>query len=231
MKNETKLTIRQWAESDRPREKFLDKGKSSLSDAELIAILIGNGTAKESALDLAKRILVLNNNSLNQLANKSIDELTAISGIGPAKSITLQAAFELGQRRRAEKVERKKQIQSSADIQELMQRKFDGINHEEFWVLFLNNGAALLKIENVGKGGLTSTTVDVRIIMKRAVELCATALVLCHNHPSGDIKPSQADIRLTQQIKNAAQFLDLKILDHIILGKENYYSFLAEGIL
>ncbi|MBO4232441.1 MAG: hypothetical protein J5862_04310, partial [Bacteroidales bacterium] len=177
MKNENKLTIPQWAISDRPREKFLTKGKSSLTDAELIAILLRNGSADESALDLAKRLLALNQNSLNLLAEKSTVELTEIAGIGTVKAITIQTAFELGQRRRAEKVTKQRKISSSADILELMQGKLANLRHEEFWAIYLNQGAALLRMENIGKGGLTSTTVDVRLIMKRAIELSATAIV------------------------------------------------------
>lgn len=231
MKNENKLTIPQWAISDRPREKFLTKGKSSLTDAELIAILLRNGSSDESALDLAKRLLALNQNSLNLLAEKSTEEMTEISGIGTVKAITIQAAFELGQRRRAEKVTKQRKISSSADILELMQGKLANLKHEEFWAIYLNQGAALLRMENIGKGGLTSTTVDVRLIMKRAIELSATAIVLCHNHPSGELKPSQQDIQLTQQIKRATEMLNISLLDHIIIHNDNCYSFLEDGIL
>ena len=231
MKNENKLTIPQWAISDRPREKFLTKGKASLTDAELIAILLRNGSSDESALDLAKRLLALNQNSLNLLAEKSTGELTEISGIGTVKAITIQAAFELGQRRRAEKVTKQRKISSSADILELMQGKLANLKHEEFWAIYLNQGAALLRMENIGKGGLTSTTVDVRLIMKRAIELSATAIVLCHNHPSGELKPSQQDIQLTQQIKKATEMLNISLLDHIIIHNDNCYSFLEDGIL
>ena len=231
MKNVSKLTIPQWATSDRPREKFLAKGKSSLTDAELIAILLRNGSSDESALDLAKRLLLLNHNSLNSLSEKSIEELMGITGIGIVKAITIQTAFELGQRRRAEKVTKQRKITTSADVLELMQGKFFNLPHEEFWVIYLNHSATLLRTENVGKGGLTSTTVDVRLIMKRAIELSATAIVLCHNHPSGDLRPSQKDIQLTQQIKNIAAMLNISLLDHIIIYNDYCYSFSDDGIL
>ena len=231
MKNDNKLTIPQWATSDRPREKFLAKGKSSLTDAELIAILLRNGSSDESALDLAKRLLLLNHNSLNSLSEKSIEELMGITGIGIVKAITIQTAFELGQRRRAEKVTKQRKITTSADVLELMQGKFFNLPHEEFWVIYLNHSATLLRTENVGKGGLTSTTVDVRLIMKRAIELSATAIVLCHNHPSGDLRPSQKDIQLTQQIKNIAAMLNISLLDHIIIYNDYCYSFSDDGIL
>ena len=231
MKNDSKLTIPQWATSDRPREKFLAKGKSSLTDAELIAILLRNGSSDESALDLAKRLLLLNHNSLNSLSEKSIEELMGITGIGIVKAITIQTAFELGQRRRAEKVTKQRKITTSADVLELMQGKFFNLPHEEFWVIYLNHSATLLRTENVGKGGLTSTTVDVRLIMKRAIELSATAIVLCHNHPSGDLRPSQKDIQLTQQIKNIAAMLNISLLDHVIIYNDYCYSFSDDGIL
>lgn len=231
MKNDTKLTIPQWALPDRPREKFLSKGKASLTDAELIAILLRSGSADESALDLAKRILSENDNSLNKLSEKSIVELTKINGIGTVKALTIQAAFELGRRRRVERVVRQKKISSSTDILELMQEKLANLKHEEFWVLYLNQGANLLRMENIGKGGLTSTTVDVRLIMKRALELSSTAIILCHNHPSGELKPSQPDILLTQQVKKAATILNISLIDHIIMHNDNCYSFLEDGIL
>ena len=231
MKNENKLTIPQWAISDRPREKFIVNGKSALSDTELIAILLRNGSGDESALDLAKRLLADNSNSLNLLADNSVANLTKIKGIGSVKAITLLAAFELGQRRRVEIVTQRKKISSATDILELMQPKLANLKHEEFWALYLNQAAALLRMENIGKGGLTSTPADVRLIMKQALELAATAIVICHNHPSGSLNPSQQDIQLTQQVKNAANIMNITLLDHVIIHKDNFYSFREDGIL
>lgn len=231
MGNDDKLTIPKWDKSDRPREKFLEKGHSALSDAELLAILLRTGSTHESALDLAKRILSSNENSINKLAEKSIADLTKINGIGIVKAITLQTAFELGLRRRAEKVEKKKKITTSLDILEIMQTKLTSLTHEEFWAIYLNQAANVMQISNIGKGGLTATTVDIRLIMKIAIEHSSTAIILCHNHPSGDVRPSQADIKLTQQIKEAAELFSIRILDHLIVHKDNYYSFFAEGLL
>ena len=172
-----------------------------------------------------------NENSINKLADNTVDDLIRINGIGKVKAITLHAAFELGRRRRAEEVEQAGKITCMEDIVSLMQSRLAEIDHEEFWVVYVNQANAILKVERVGSGGLTSTVVDVRSIIKTAVAVSATGLFLCHNHPSGSLKPSEPDISLTQKIRRAAEVFDIHILDHIILHKENAYSFYAEGLL
>lgn len=226
-----KLTIPRWDISDRPREKYIAKGKNALSDAELIAILFRSGTAQESALDLSRRLLSICDNSLNKLAYLTIEELVKIKGIGHAKAVSLHAAFELGRRRRSETIENRKKIKCTADIIELMQHQLADLKHEEFWVIFINQSSTIIKMENISKGGITSTTVDVRLIMKTALECFATGLILCHNHPSGEVDPSHADIQLTQRIKSAAELLNISLIDHVVMSNEKYYSFFCEGIL
>jgi DNA repair protein RadC len=225
-----KLTIPRWDISDRPREKYITKGKNALSDAELIAILFRSGTAQESALDLSRRLLSICDNSLNKLAYLTIEDLVKIKGIGHAKAVSLHAAFELGRRRRSETIENRKKIKCTADIIELMQHQLADLKHEEFWVIFINQSSTIIKMENISKGGITSTTVDVRLIMKTALECFATGLILCHNHPSGEVQPSQADIQLTQRIKSAAELLNISLIDHVVMSNEKYYSFFSEGI-
>ena len=226
-----RLTIPQWAASDRPREKYLANGGRFISDAELIAILLRNGSREESAVELAKRLLADNENSINKLADRTVDDLIQMNGIGKVKAITLHAAFELGRRRRAEDVEQAGKITCVEDIVSLMQSKLAEIGHEEFWVVYVNHANVILKVERVGSGGLTSTIVDVRNIIKTAVAVSATGLFLCHNHPSGSLKPSEPDITLTQKIRRAAEMFDIHLQDHIIIHKENAYSFYAEGLL
>ena len=199
-----RLTIPEWSVSDRPREKYIAQGSRHVSDAELVAILLRNGTKEESAVELAKRILAVNDNSINRLAEMSITDLQRVNGIGKVKAVTLQAAFELGRRRRAENVEQAGKITCPEDVVTLMQSRLAEQDHEEFWVIFVNQAVSILKVERLGSGGLTSTIVDVRMIIKAAVEINATGMFLCHNHPSGSLKPSENDILLTQKIKNAA---------------------------
>ena len=225
------LTIPEWSVSDRPREKYLAHGGRFVSDAELIAILLRNGSKDESAVELAKKILVANDNSINRLAEMPIADLQRMNGIGTVKAITLHAAFELGRRRRAEGVEQAAKITSLDDVIALMQSKLAELDHEEFWVVYVNQANTILKVEQVGSGGLTSTTVDIRSIIKTAVAVSATGLFLCHNHPSGNLKPSEPDITMTQKVRKAAEMFDIRIRDHIILHKEDAYSFYAEGLL
>ena len=225
------LTIPEWSVSDRPREKYLAHGGRFVSDAELIAILLRNGSKDESAVELAKKILVANDNSINRLAEMPISDLQRMNGIGTVKAITLHAAFELGRRRRAEGVEQAAKITSLDDVISLMQSKLAELDHEEFWVVYVNQANTILKVEQVGSGGLTSTTVDIRSIIKTAVAVSATGLFLCHNHPSGNLKPSEPDITMTQKVRKAAEMFDIRIQDHIILHKEDAYSFYAEGLL
>lgn len=224
-----RLTIKEWSVQDRPREKYARNGAASLSDAELIAILFRTGNASESAVELAKRLLSSSNNSLNELSEKTLRELSENKGIGQAKAMALLTAFEIGRRVRAEKVEQKPQIQNSMDVVNFMQNKIAYLNHEEFWVLYLNNANLILKTAQISKGGITSTEVDTRIVMQEAVVQKATQLILCHNHPSGSVRPSRADINLTEKISKAAKIMDIALVDHIIIHREQYYSFAEEG--
>ena len=226
---QTNFPITNWSEDDKPREKLMLKGKIALSDAELIAILIGSGSRNESAVDLSKRILASVDNNLNALGKLSIQQLMNFKGIGEAKAISIIAAMELGRRRRAEDVVELKKITSSKTIYELMQPIIGELPHEEFWVLYLNNSNKVLSKSQQGKGGITGTTVDVRLVFKTAFELGATAMILCHNHPSGNLKPSEADTKLTQKLKLAGQNLDILVLDHIIVTENGYYSFVDDG--
>ncbi|MBN8641935.1 MAG: DNA repair protein RadC [Flavobacteriales bacterium] len=222
--------INQWAEDDRPREKFLLKGKSTLSDSELLAILIGSGSRNESAVQLCQRILASTNNNLNQLGKLSIAQLTQFKGIGEAKAITIAAALELGRRRRSEDVVELSKISSSKSVFEIMQPIIGELPHEEFWVLYLNNSNKVIYKSQLSKGGITGTIVDVRLIFKTVFEHNATAIILTHNHPSGKLMASEQDIQVTKKIKLAAQQLDVNLLDHIIITENGFYSFNDEGI-
>lgn len=222
--------INQWAEDDRPREKFLLKGKSSLSDSELLAILIGSGSRNESAVQLCQRILFSTNNNLNQLGKLSIQKLTEFKGIGEAKAIAIAAALELGRRRRSEDVEELKKITSSKAVFEIMQPIIGELPHEEFWILYLNNSNKVIHKAQLSKGGIVGTVVDVRIVFKVAFEQNATSIILAHNHPSGKLMASQSDIDITKKLKLAGEQLEILILDHIIITENGYYSFQDEGI-
>lgn len=226
-----RLTIKEWSVQDRPREKYAKNGAIALSDAELIAILLRTGNESESAVELAKHLLSSSDNSLNALSEKTLQELSEIKGIGQVKAITLLTAFEIGRRIRTEKVELKPHIQNSMDVVNLMQAKIAYLNHEEFWVIYLNNANTILKIVQISKGGITSTEVDTRIVMQEAVILKATQIILCHNHPSGSVNPSKADLQLTEKIRKAAQIMDIILVDHVIIHREKYYSFAEEGRL
>lgn len=222
--------INQWAEDDRPREKFLLKGKSSLSDSELLAILIGSGSRNESAVQLCQRILYSANNNLSQLGKLSIKQLTEFKGIGEAKAISIAAALELGRRRRAEDAVELEKITSSISVFEIMQPIIGELPHEEFWVLYLNNSNKVIHKAQLSKGGITGTVVDSRIIFKTALEYNATSLILTHNHPSGKLLASNADREITKKIKLAGQQLDILVIDHIIITEMGFYSFNDEGI-
>lgn len=222
--------ITSWAEDDKPREKLMLKGKSVLSDAELIAILIGSGNRNESAVDLSKRILASVDYNLNALGKLSIAQLMTFNGIGEAKAISIIAAMELGRRRRNEAATDLTKIGSSKMVFEVMQPIIGELAHEEFWVLFLNNSNKILFKSQLSKGGMTGTMVDVRIIFKLAFEQNATAIILVHNHPSGKLQASDADMQITKKIKSAGQQLDISVLDHIIITETGYYSFADEGI-
>ena len=231
MERETAFTIKNWAEDDRPREKLLRKGKTALSDAELIAIIIGSGSRNESAVKLSQRILSENQNALNVLGKLSISQLLKYNGIGEAKAVTIVAAMELGRRRRVEEAIEQKKITSSTSVFEFMQPIIGELPHEEFWILYLNNSNKIIQHIQLSKGGITGTLVDVRLAFKNALELGATAIILCHNHPSGNLSPSGADKQLTQKLQTASQSLDIKILDHLIITEKSYFSFADEGLL
>ena len=226
-----KLTIKSWAQDDRPREKLLAKGKTSLSDAELIAILIGSGNRQESAVALSKRILQSVSGNINELAKLSVEKLIRFKGIGDAKAIAIITALEIGKRRQLEIALEKPQITSSKDVFNLMQPVIGDLEHEEFWVLFLNNSNKVLAKSQISKGGLTATIVDVRLLFKRALELASVGIIVCHNHPSGKLQPSTADKQLTQKIKEAGCTLDIKLLDHLIITEKVYFSFADDGVL
>jgi DNA repair protein RadC len=224
------FSIKNWSEDDRPREKLLLKGIDALSDAELIAILIGSGSRSESAVDLSKRILAKAEN-LNALGKMSLPQLMQFEGIGEAKAISIVAALELGRRQRSEETLKfKNKVTSSKVIFEIMRPIIGELPHEEFWVFFLNNTNKIISKVQLSKGGITATIVDVRLVFKFALETRATSLILCHNHPSGNLEPSHADKEITKKLKLAGDMLDVKVLDHLIITETKYYSFVDEGI-
>lgn len=225
------VSIKSWAEDDRPREKLILKGKSALSDAELIAILIGSGSRNESAVDLSKRILNSIDNNLNKLGKLSVFDLQKFKGIGDAKAISIITALELGRRRRIEEALELPQITGSKAIFNMMQPLIGELQHEEFWIVYLNNSNKVLHKEQLSKGGLTGTLVDVRLVFKKAIELFSTAIILCHNHPSGKLQPSHADKSITNKLKLAGETLDIKVLDHLIITENAYFSFADENIM
>ncbi len=225
------FSIKNWSNDDKPREKLVQKGKAALSDAELIAILIGSGSRNESAVALSKRILASVDNNLNKLGKLSLKQLIQFKGIGEAKAVSIIAALEVGRRRRGEKAQKVTKINSSRDAFELLRPRMGDLGHEEFWILYLNNGNKVLLSAQLSKGGMTGTLVDVRLVMRQALELGAIALVLAHNHPSGTLKPSKGDREVTQKLKRAAVALDISVLDHLIITEKNYFSFADEGVL
>lgn len=229
--NTPNTTIKSWNADDRPREKMLLKGKDALSDAELIAVLIGSGNKSESAVDLSKRILTTTRNNLSVLSRLSIDQLSQFKGIGQAKAIAIVAALELGRRKRMAKAIPEKGIKSSKEVYEFMQPRIGDLPHEEFWVVYLNNANKVISTLQLSKGGITGTLVDVRLLLKEALVINATAIILAHNHPSGTLKPSTADKEITEKIKNACYSMDIKLLDHIIVTEKSYFSFQDEGFI
>ena len=224
------FSIKDWADDDKPREKLLRKGRTVLSDAELIAILIGSGSREESAVELSKRILVSVGNNLNELGKLSIKQLMAFKGIGEAKAITIAAALEFGRRRRREEALKTNRINSSKDAFELLQPVIGELPHEEFWIIYLNNSNKMLHKEQLSKGGMTGTLVDVRLVMKHALENGAVGCILAHNHPSGSLTPSRSDKEITKKLQNAGRALDIKVLDHLIIAGNAYLSFADEGM-
>jgi DNA repair protein RadC len=217
--------IKAWAEDDRPREKFLLKGKHSLSNTELLAILIATGTKNESAVDLARKILQLTNDNLNELGKLSINDLKKVKGIGEAKAITIAAALELGRRRKDEDAKQIEIVKTSREVFNYFEPLLADLPHEEFWILLLARNRKVIARIKISEGGIAGTVVDTKIIFKHAIENLASYIVLCHNHPSGNLQPSTADIQITKNLKNAAKLLDIDIVDHIIIGNNKYYSF------
>lgn len=223
--------ILSWAEEDRPREKLMLKGRAALSDAELIAILIGSGTRELSAVDLSKLILHSVGNNLNELAKLSINDLMKFKGVGDAKAISIAAALELGRRRKESEVLKKAKITSSGDAYQAIRPYLLDLSHEQFWVLLLNRASEIIRPFQVSIGGVAGTVADPKIIFKSAIEYLASAIILVHNHPSGNLVPSQADLDLTKRVKEGGRLLDIPILDHLIFGDNGYYSFADKGIL
>jgi len=231
MEKKKSLPITQWSLDDRPREKLLLKGNTALSDAELLAILISSGSKNESAVELAKRMLKASSQNINKLARLSISDLQKFKGIGQAKAVSIVAALELGKRRRLETALEVQKISSSKSVFELMQPIIGDLKHEEFWVVYLNNSNNVLVKEQLSKGGLTGTLVDTRLIYKKAIEVGATGIILCHNHPSEKLTPSQSDKEITRKITAAGKVMDIAVLDHLIVTEKAYFSFADEGIL
>jgi DNA repair protein RadC len=228
---EHKYSIKEWAKDDQPREKLLYAGAENLSNSELLAILINHGTRDKTAVDLAKDVLKMGKDNLVELGKLSIKELMRIKGIGLAKAITIAAALELGRRRQAGGSLEKTGIKSSADIAKFLQLKLRDHRREVFAVLFLNRANRINHFEIVSEGGMTATIADPRVILRKALEEDAVSIILCHNHPSGNLQPSTADVELTIKIKTAAAYLDIRVLDHIIVGEDGYFSFTDEGLL
>ncbi len=229
--NNPSLSIKNWAEADRPREKLLLKGKSTLSDAELIGILIGSGTRTLSAVDVAKIILQEYNHDLNKLARLSVKELMKFKGIGEAKAITIVSALELGRRKKETERVAKPFIRSSEDAYEYLKPDLLDQIHEEFWIILLKRNNEIIKKIRVSAGGVSGTVVDAKIIMKHALEELASSIILVHNHPSGNKKPSQADLNITRKLKRAGEVMDIPITDHIIFTDDGFYSFSDESVL
>lgn len=228
---EKALNIKSWSPEDRPREKLILKGKSALSDAELVAILLGSGTTTMSAVDLAKIVLQSANNNLHELARLTVKDLTKIKGIGEAKAITIVAALELGRRRKDLEVDEKPKISSSKDAYQVIKADLLDIPHEEFWVLILNRANRVIKKHQISQGGVAGTVADPKIIYKSALDSLASGIILAHNHPSGNLTPSQADIDLTKKLREAGKMLEIQVLDHIIVAGQKYFSFADEGML
>ncbi len=228
---EKTLPIKSWAEEDRPREKMVLKGKANLSEAELLAILLGSGNNEETAVGLAQRILQHYDNNLNELGKVGISELTKFRGIGAVKAIGIIAALELGRRRQLSVIKDRSQIKSSSDVHQIFAPILQDLPHEEFWILLLNRSNKVLSRERISMGGVSGTVVDAKIIFKKALDQLASSIILCHNHPSGNLKPSQADLDITKKLKKAGEVLEISVLDHVIVSENGFYSFADEGML
>lgn len=231
METSTNYTLKTLAEEDRPREKMLAKGRQSLTNAELIAILIGSGNAQETAVELSARMLMHYRNDLQALGKLTVADLTAFHGIGPAKAVTIIAALELGRRRNLAEAEQKVVVRSSRDIFDTIHPLLGDLQHEEFWVIYLNKGNRIIDKERVSAGGVSGTVVDVKIILKQALQKLASGIILAHNHPSGNLQPSDADISVTRKLKEAAKLMEIAVLDHLIIGENDYYSFADNGMV
>jgi DNA repair protein RadC len=225
------ISLKFLAEDDRPREKLINIGRQNLSDAELLAIILGSGSREETAVQLAQRILNTHHNNLSLLAKVSVNELKKFKGVGEAKAVNIAAAFELGRRRVDTEVESKPKIATSIDAFKLLNSKLSDLPHEEFWILLLNRAHSVIKMLCISKGGISGTVVDARLILKPAIEHLASSIILCHNHPSGQLKPSEQDISLTKKLKESARLMEISILDHLIIGDQKYLSFADEGLM
>lgn len=226
-----KLSIREWASTDRPRERLMAQGPKALTDAELVAILIRAGTPQESALDLSKRILHLVGNDLHRLGQLSVAELMRFNGVGEAKALSIVAALELGQRRRSTEVEARPVVAGSTVAYELMRPLLADLRHEEFWLLLLDRGLRMLSTCRVSQGGIHGTVADPKVIFREALERHASVMIVCHNHPSGQLRPSEEDVRLTRKLVDGGRLLDIQVSDHLILTTGGYYSFADNGLI
>ncbi len=225
------LKITDWAVEDRPREKLIQKGTASLSDAELLAILINSGTKEKSAVDLGRELLGIVNNNLNSLGKLTIADFKKLRGIGTARAVTIAAALELGRRRKLTEMPEVTQIKCSKDVADIFQPLLSDLLHEEFWILFLNRSNKVINQMKLSQGGISGTVTDVRIVMKKAIEYLASGIIVCHNHPSGNLNPSESDTKITQKIKEAGTMMDIQLLDHLIISDKEYYSFADNGLL
>lgn len=225
------LKITDWAVEDRPREKLIQKGTTSLTDAELLAILISSGTKDKSAVDLGRELLGIANNNLNTLGKLTLADLKKLHGIGPARAVTIAAALELGRRRKLSEVQEVVQIKCSKDVSDIFQPLLSDLQHEEFWILFLNRSNKVINRMKLSQGGISGTVTDVRMVMKKAIEFLASGIIVCHNHPSGNLNPSESDTKITQKIKEAGTLMDIQLLDHLIISDKDYYSFADNGLL
>ncbi|HOF19805.1 MAG TPA: DNA repair protein RadC [Bacteroidales bacterium] len=225
------LKITDWAAEDRPREKLIHKGTSSLSNAELLGILISSGTRDKSAVDLGRELLSMAKNNLNNLGKLTISDFTKLNGIGPARAVTIAAALELGRRRKLAEAESFVLIKSSKDVADIFQPILSDLAHEEFWILYLNRSNKVISRMKLSQGGISGTVIDVRLILKKAVECLASGIILCHNHPSGNLNPSEADTKITKKIREAGSYMDVQLLDHLIISEKEYFSFADNGLL
>jgi DNA repair protein RadC len=225
------LPIRTWAEQERPREKMLHKGSHTLTEAELLAVLLGSGTRALSAVDLAQQLLGTVNNDLHELARRTVYDLMELRGIGQAKALTIVAALELGRRRQSQRPSKRPVIRSSQDAFDCIGHQLSDLSHEEFWILLLNRANRVIGLEQISQGGTAGTVVDGKVLFRKALLRRASSVILCHNHPSGNLQPSRADIEITQKLKDGGKMIDVLVLDHLIIAEHQYFSFADEGIL